>query len=166
MPVQSRMPVPAAAGEALGELASRAAGLAGGVGREPGGVLRGGARPAGPARDPAFPGLVLALCTAAVLCGCTALEDVTAWAHAAPQEVLAAAGARRNALGVRVPPHPDTIVRVLPRWARRAWPIMPGRTWPAARTRPGHVPRGRAGPGCRRSRWTARRSAARPGPTA
>ena len=43
---------------------------------------------------------------AAVLCGNTAIEDVTAWVHAAPRQVLAAAGARRNALGVRVAPHP------------------------------------------------------------
>ena len=42
---------------------------------------------------------MLALCTAAVLCGNTAMEDVTAWVHAAPQEVLAAAGARRDAPG-------------------------------------------------------------------
>ena len=113
MPVQSRMPVPAAAMEALGELASRAAALRGGVRREPAGVLRGGPRPAGPARDPASLPCVLALCLAAVLCGNTAMEDVTAWAHAAPQEVLAAAGARRDALGTRVAPHPDTVVRVL-----------------------------------------------------
>ncbi len=55
---------------------------------------------------------VLALCTAVVLCGCTAMEDVTAWVHAAPQEVLAAAGARPDALGVRVAPHPVTVVRI------------------------------------------------------
>src|SRR6266498_1056360 len=55
---------------------------------------------------------VLALCTAAVLCGNTVIEDVTAWVHAAPQEVLAAAGARQNALGARIAPHPETVVRV------------------------------------------------------
>ena len=33
---------------------------------------------------------VLALCTAAVLCGNTCFEDVTAWVYHAPQEVLAA----------------------------------------------------------------------------
>jgi hypothetical protein len=55
---------------------------------------------------------VLTLCTAAVLCGNTAVEDVTAWVHAAPQEVLAAAGARRNALGAWVAPYPETVVRL------------------------------------------------------
>jgi predicted transposase YbfD/YdcC len=107
------MPVPAAAGEALGELASRAAALAAASG---GNLLQCFASVPDP-RDPrgkrhSLPS-VLALCTAAVLCGNTAVEDVTAWAHAAPQEVLTAAGARRNALGARVAPHPDTVVRVL-----------------------------------------------------
>jgi predicted transposase YbfD/YdcC len=55
---------------------------------------------------------VLVLCTGAVLCGNTQLEDVTAWVHAARQEVLAAAGARRNALGACVAPHPDTVIRL------------------------------------------------------
>jgi predicted transposase YbfD/YdcC len=55
---------------------------------------------------------ILAMCTAAVLCGCTSLEDVTAWVSSAGQEILAALGCRRNALGVLTPPHPDTIVRV------------------------------------------------------
>lgn len=56
---------------------------------------------------------VLTLCAAAVLCGHTAVEDVTAWITAAPQEVLAAAGCRRDARGRGVPPHPDTVERVL-----------------------------------------------------
>lgn len=47
---------------------------------------------------------ILAMCTAAVLCGCTSLDDVTAWVSAAGQEVLAAAGCRRDALGVITPP--------------------------------------------------------------
>jgi len=55
---------------------------------------------------------ILAMCTAAVLCGCSSLEDVTAWVSAAGQEVLAALGCRRNALGVLTLPHPDTVVRV------------------------------------------------------
>src|SRR6266567_4364371 len=55
---------------------------------------------------------ILAMCTAAVLCGCSSLEDVTAWVSAAGPEILAALGCRRNALGVLTPPHPDTIVRV------------------------------------------------------
>jgi hypothetical protein len=53
---------------------------------------------------------VLVLCTGAVLCGNTPMEDVTAWVHAARQEVLAAAGTRRNALGVHEAPHPDTVI--------------------------------------------------------
>jgi len=56
---------------------------------------------------------ILAMCTAAVLCGCTSLEDVTAWVSSAGPEVLAALGCRRNAPGVITAPHPDTIVRVL-----------------------------------------------------
>ena len=92
------MPVPAAAEKALGELAARAAALAA---ASVGNLLECFAAVPDP-RDPrgirhSLP-CVLALCTAAVLCGNTAVEDVTAWVHAAPQEVLAAAGARRNAL--------------------------------------------------------------------
>jgi hypothetical protein len=55
---------------------------------------------------------VLALCTAAVLAGNTSFEDVTAWVYHAPQEVLAACGARRDALGTRAAPHPDTVERI------------------------------------------------------
>jgi len=40
-----------------------------------------------------------------VLCGNTSIEDVIAWVHHAPLDVLAAAGARRNALGMYVAPH-------------------------------------------------------------
>jgi predicted transposase YbfD/YdcC len=106
------MPVPAGAEEALGELASRAAALHAASG---GSLLECFAAVPDP-RDPR--GIrhrlatVLALCTAAVLCGNTAVEDVTAWVHAAPQEVLAAADARRDTLGMRVPPHPETVVRI------------------------------------------------------
>src|SRR6202051_4085044 len=107
---------------------------------------------------------VLALCTAAVLCGNTAVEDVTAWAHAAPQEILTAAGARRNALGARVAPHPDTVVRVLSALgaqglahhagaylARRAHPgpaVLPlaGPGWLPAIAVDGKAVRGAAGP--------------------
>jgi hypothetical protein len=127
------MPVPAAAVEALGELASRAAALRAVSG---GSLLECFAAVPDP-RDPR--GIrhslasVLALCLAAVLCGNTAIEDVTAWAHAALQEVLAVAGARRNALGARVASHPDTVVRSSRRWAPTAWRITRGRTWPAAR---------------------------------
>lgn len=55
---------------------------------------------------------ILAMCTAAVLCGCCSLEDVTAWVSCAGQEILAPLGCRRDALGVVTPPHPDTITRV------------------------------------------------------
>ncbi len=113
MLVQSRTPVPVPAAAALGELAARAAALAAASG---GNLLACFAAVPDP-RDPRgirySLSCVLALCTAAVLCGNSELEDVTAWVHAAPQEVLAAAGARRDALGVRVAPHPDTVVRVL-----------------------------------------------------
>src|SRR5258707_4691690 len=100
------MPVHAAAEEALGELASRAAVLSAASG---GTLLECFAAVPDP-RDPrgirhSLP-CVLALCTAAVLCENTAIQDVTAWVHAAPQEVLAAAGVRRDALGMRVAPHP------------------------------------------------------------
>lgn len=55
---------------------------------------------------------ILAMCTAAVLCGCASLEDITAWVRSADHRVLAAAGCRRNGLGVLTPPHPETITRV------------------------------------------------------
>ncbi|MHB1431107.1 MAG: transposase family protein [Streptosporangiaceae bacterium] len=56
---------------------------------------------------------ILAMCTAAVLCGCSSLDDVTAWVSGAGQEILAPPGCRRDALGLVTPPHPDTIIRVL-----------------------------------------------------
>jgi len=146
LPVQSRMPVPAAAGEALGELASRAAALAAASG---GNLLECLAAVPDP-RDPRGKrhslASVLALCTAAVLCGNTAVEDVTAWAHAAPQEVLAAAGARRNALGARVAPHPDTVVRVLSALGAQGVADHAG-AYLAARAHPGPVTFPVAGPG-------------------
>ena len=113
MPVQCGMPVPAAAEEAFGELARRAAAL----GAASGGRLLECFAAVPDPRDPrgvrhSLPA-VLALCTAAVLCGNTSLEDITAWVHAAPQQVLAACAARRNALGAHEAPHPDTVVRLL-----------------------------------------------------
>jgi len=113
LPAQFRMPVPAAAEEALGELASRAAALAA---ASDGNLLECFAAVPDPRdrRGKRHPlPAVLALCLAAVLCGNTAVEDVTAWVHAAPQEVLAAAGARQDALGAWTAPHPDTVVRLL-----------------------------------------------------
>lgn len=106
------MPAPSAAQAALPELAGRAASLHAAVG---GNLLECFAAVPDP-RDRR--GMrhsltsILAMCTAAALCGCTSLEDVTAWVSAAPQQVLAALGCRRSALGICLPPHPDTITRV------------------------------------------------------
>jgi hypothetical protein len=107
------MPVPPAAEEALGELACRAPALL----AAPGGRLLECFAMVPDPRDArgirhSLPA-VLALCTAAVLSGNTSLEDVTAWVAHAPQRVLAACAARRNAAGAWVAPHPDTVVRLL-----------------------------------------------------
>jgi predicted transposase YbfD/YdcC len=106
------MPVPVSAGLALDELAAHAAALRAASG---GDLLACFAAVPDP-RDPR--GIrhslasVLAMSAAAVLCGNSTLEDVTAWVSAADQDVLAALGCRRNVLGACVPPHPDTVVRV------------------------------------------------------
>jgi predicted transposase YbfD/YdcC len=140
------MPVPACAGEALGELATRAAALSAASG---GNLLECFATVPDP-RDPRgirhSLACVLALCTAAVLCGNTAIEDVTAWVHAAPQQVLAAAGARRDALGVRVAPHPDTVIRVFTALGAQALAGHAGQ-YLARRAHPGPVAFPVAGPG-------------------
>jgi predicted transposase YbfD/YdcC len=47
-----------------------------------------------------------------VLAGEVDLVGITAWVSAAPQDLLAAMGLRRNGFGVRVAPHPDTVERV------------------------------------------------------
>ena len=165
MPAQSAMPVPAAAEEALAGLAARAAALHAASGgnlpecfalvpdpRDRRGVRHSLAS-------------LLVMCTAAVLCGHTSMEDVTAWVAAAPQEVLAAAGCRRDTAGACTPPHPDTIVRVFTalgaqHLADHAGAFLAGRaargpvTFPV--TGPGWLPavavdgkaaRGAAGPG-------------------
>jgi predicted transposase YbfD/YdcC len=150
LPVKSRMPVLAAAAEALaeealGELASRAAALrAASAGR----LLECFAAVTDPRRARGIRhslACVLALCTAAVLSGCMTLEDVTAWVHAAPPEALAAAGARRNALGVLAAPHPDTVVRVLSGLGAQALARQAG-AYLAARAHPGPVTFPLAGP--------------------
>jgi len=146
LPVQSRMPVPACAEEALAELAARAAALAAASG---GNLAECFAAVPDP-RDPrgirhSLP-CVLALCTAAVLCGNTQVEDVTAWVHAAPREVLAAAGARRSAPGARVAPHPDTVVRIFAELGAQALAGHAG-AYLAARAHPGPVAFSLAGPG-------------------
>jgi predicted transposase YbfD/YdcC len=151
LPVQSRMPVPAAAAEALaeqalGELASRAAALraaSGGSLLECFAAVPDPRRPRGIRHSVAC---VLALCTAAVPSGCTGLEDVTAWVHAAPREVLAAAGARRNAPGILIAPHPDTVIRVLSALGAQALARQAG-AYLAARAHPGPVGFPLAGPG-------------------
>ena len=105
---------------------------------------------------------ILGLCTAAVTSGQVLLADITAWITAADQEVLAAFGCRRDAEGRYTPPHPDTVERVFAllggptpgRWGRG----LAGRP---RRGRPGRRADRRAGRGCRRSRSTARRCAAR-----
>jgi hypothetical protein len=140
------MPAPAAAAEALGELAFRAAALAAASG---GNLLECFAAVPDP-RDPhgirhSLPS-VLALCTAAVLCGNSAMEDVTAWVHHAPQEILAAAGARRNALGICAAPHPDTVVRIFTGLGAQALADHAG-AYLALRAIPGPVACPVAGPG-------------------
>lgn len=140
------MPVPAAAEEALGELACRAAALAAASGGNPLDCFAAVPDPRDPRgiRHP-LP-CVLALCLAAVLCGNTQVEDVTAWVHHAPAEVLAAAGARRNALGVQVAPHPDTVVRILAELGAGALARHAG-AYLALRALPGPVAYPVAGPG-------------------
>jgi predicted transposase YbfD/YdcC len=149
LPAQSFTPAPAGAGEALGELARLAPALQQASGGDllgcfaavPDPRKRRGTRHPLPA--------VLALCTAAVLCGSTALADVTAWVRHAPQQVLAACGARRGAAGDRVAPSPDTVQRVLAglgaqALARHAGAYLAGRAAPGPVTfpvrRPGPLP--------------------------
>jgi hypothetical protein len=57
--------------------------------------------------------VILGLCQAAVTAGCTCVADICAWAQGAPQDLLELLGARQDGAGRRVPPHPDTIGRVL-----------------------------------------------------
>jgi len=73
---------------------------------------------------------ILGMCTAAVLCGCTSLDDITAWVSSADRGVLAALGCRRNALGVLTPPHPETVTRVVAELGPRRWPLTPVGSWP------------------------------------
>jgi hypothetical protein len=106
------MPVSGAARETLAEPASRAAALraaCGGSLPECSGLVPGPRDPRGIRHSPAC---VLALCTAAVLCGNASFEDAAAWAHHAPPEVLEACGARRSGPGILAAPHPDTTERI------------------------------------------------------
>ena len=66
--------------------------------------------------------------------------------HAAPQEVLAAAAARRNALGICVAPHPDTVVRIFTDLGAQSLAHHTG-AYLARRALPGPVAFPVAGPG-------------------
>lgn len=55
---------------------------------------------------------IVAMCAAAVLCGCAGLVEVTAWVGSADRRVPAGLGCRRDAAGALTPPHPGTITRV------------------------------------------------------
>jgi predicted transposase YbfD/YdcC len=140
------MPVFPAAGEALAELASRAGVLSAASG---GRLLECFAAVPDPRRRRGIRhplAAVLALALSAVLSGCGSLEDVTAWIAAAPQEALAACGARVNALGVRVAPSPDTVERVFAALGAQALARHAG-AFLAARAHPGPVQFPAAGPG-------------------
>lgn len=114
MPAQSRMPAElvSAAGAALEALAGRAAALLGASGGDLAGCFALIPDPRDPRGIRHSLASILAMCTAAVLCGCCSLDDVTAWVSSAGQETLAALGCRRGALGLITAPHPDTITRV------------------------------------------------------
>lgn len=59
---------------------------------------------------------ILGLVQAAVVAGASTFAAITHWIGAAPQQVLAEAGARRNRrTGLFQAPHPDTVCRVLER---------------------------------------------------
>ena len=75
---------------------------------------------------------ILALVLAALLSGKTLLEDVTARISHADPEILAAAGARRDRNGRRVPPHPKTVTRVLGMLGAQALADAAGRYLAAA----------------------------------
>jgi hypothetical protein len=111
LPVQSCTPA-AAAKAALGALAASAAALRQASGGDLPGCFAGVPYPRDRRGIRRSLASILAMCAAAALCGCSSLEDVTAWVSSAGHEILAALGCRRNALGVFTPPHPDTIVRV------------------------------------------------------
>jgi predicted transposase YbfD/YdcC len=59
--------------------------------------------------------VILALAQAAVLCGCTGLEEITEWIGSADQAGLRLAGCRAGRGGVLVAPHPDTVARLFAR---------------------------------------------------
>jgi predicted transposase YbfD/YdcC len=57
--------------------------------------------------------VILGLAQAAATAGCVTVTEIAAWAAAAPQDLLARLGSRRDPCGRRVAPHPDTVGRVL-----------------------------------------------------
>jgi predicted transposase YbfD/YdcC len=145
LPVQSGMCAPAAAEEALAALAAGAATLGAAAGPDLLACLAAVPDPRDPRGVRHRLAAVLALCLAAVLSGCVSLAEVTAWITAAPQEVLAGCGSRRSPAGTCVPPHPDTVTRLLARLDaaeldRRAGAFL------AARAAPGPVTFPAAGP--------------------
>ncbi|MGH3615438.1 MAG: transposase family protein, partial [Pseudonocardia sp.] len=79
---------------------------------------------------------VLAMCTAAVLCGHTALADINAWVGSADRRVLDALGCRRGDAGILTPPHPDTITRLFALLGAQQLADHAGRCWHAG---PGSV---------------------------
>jgi predicted transposase YbfD/YdcC len=89
---------------------------------------------------------ILGLCTAAAAAGQVLLADITAWIAAAGQEVLAAFGCRRDAQGRHVPPHPDTVERLLSLLEAQQLADGVG-AWLAARAGVGPVGAPTGGPG-------------------
>ena len=104
---------------------------------------------------------ILGLCTAAVASGQVLLADITAWITGAgqtcwPRSAAAATPRAATPRHTRTPSNDCS-----PSWRRSSWPMGSAPGWPPApgSARSARRPPGRAG--CRRSRSTARRSAAR-----
>ena len=106
---------------------------------------------------------ILGLCTAAVLCGCVSLVEITDWVTHAEQELLGALDARQDRSGRHVPPHPDTVERVFAALGAQGLAEHTG-AYLGRQAGLGPVAAPVAGPS---PAWpsTARRSRARSGPT-
>jgi predicted transposase YbfD/YdcC len=63
---------------------------------------------------------ILVLAQAAVLCGCTSLEEIAEWIGRAGQGWLERAGCRQRLGGVLAAPHPDTVSRLFARLKAQA----------------------------------------------
>lgn len=117
MPTPPVMPVPAPVPDrgALAVLSARAAAF--GVGAEQAPALMDSfiaapdPRDARGVRHPIE--VILGLCTAAMLCECETIVEITTWITNADQDLLSVFGCRRDVTGRCVPPHPDTVTRVL-----------------------------------------------------